>query len=59
MIFPFALLTNLTSWVLSFLGINFLDDIQIIGRPNTGLFYYIVFFLGLTVLGGSGGAANG
>jgi len=49
MIFPFALLTNLISWLLSLFGINVFTDIQIIGRPNTGIFfYYIGFILGLS-----------
>jgi hypothetical protein len=31
----------------------FISEVQIIGRPNTGLFYYIGFFLGLSALGGA------
>ena len=37
---------NIISWVLSLVDISFLQDIQIIGRPNTGLFYYIGFAIG-------------
>lgn len=56
-IFPYALVANIVSWVLSLFGINFLADVQIIGRPNTGLFfYYIGFFLGLSSYGGAGAA---
>jgi len=55
-IFPFALIANITSWCMSLLGMDFLADIQIIGRPNTGFFfYYIGFLLGLSAYG-SGGA---
>jgi hypothetical protein len=46
-IFPYALSVNIISWCLSLFGREFLADIQIIGRPNTGFFYYLGFFLGL------------
>jgi hypothetical protein len=56
-IFPFSLIANLISWVMSFFGIFIFSDIQIIGRPNTGFFfYYIGFFFGLSAWGGSGAA---
>ena len=45
---PFALLTNLISWLLAVIGFSFLDSIQIIGRPNTGFWYYVGFVLGLS-----------
>lgn len=51
MIFPFALLANVISWLLSLIDISFLTDIEIIGRPNTGLWYYLGFFIGLISLG--------
>jgi hypothetical protein len=47
LLFPLTLSVNIFSWILSLLGISFLEDIQIIGRPNTGLWYYVGFFLGL------------
>jgi hypothetical protein len=51
-VFPYALLTNIVSWFLSLIGIRFLSDVQIIGRPNTGIFfYYIGFFLGFSAYG--------
>lgn len=37
---------NITSWLFSLFGIDFLKDVQIIGRPNTGFFYYLGFFFG-------------
>ena len=37
---------NILSWLLSLVGISLLSDIQIMGRPNTGLFYYTGFFAG-------------
>lgn len=47
-VFPWALLANLISWVLGLIGISFMGSIQIIGRPNTGVFwYYVGFALGL------------
>ena len=53
-VFPFALITNIVSWALSVFGISLFTDIQIIGRPNTGFFfYYIGFFLGLSSYGGA------
>jgi hypothetical protein len=58
-IFPYALVTNIVSWVLSLFGVSFLADVQIIGRPNTGFFfYYIGFFLGLSSYGGAGAASG-
>lgn len=47
MLFPIALLANLVSWSVSLVGISFLDSIQIIGRPNTGFWYYVGFLIGL------------
>ena len=38
---------NVISWALSLIGISFLQDVQIIGRPNTGFFYYSGFFIGI------------
>jgi hypothetical protein len=37
---------NIISWMLSLVNISFLQDIQIIGRPNTGFFYFVGFALG-------------
>jgi hypothetical protein len=56
LIFPFSLFANLISWALSLVGISFLQSIEIIGRPNTGLWYYVGFALGL--LAETGGAAS-
>lgn len=56
MISPYALLTNLVSWLAGVFGFSFLDSIQIIGRPNTGFWYYVGFALGLSAYGG--GAAR-
>ena len=58
-VFPFALLINLISWFLSLINIEFLATIEIIGRPNTGFFfYYVGFLLGLGAHGGGGAAAR-
>lgn len=58
-IFPYALVANIVSWILSLFGISFLADVQIVGRPNTGFFfYYIGFFLGLSSYGGAGAASR-
>lgn len=47
MLFPLAVIANLISWAVGLLGISFLDSIQIIGRPNTGFWYYVGFAIGL------------
>jgi len=38
---------NVISWLLSIVGINFFQDVEIIGRPNTGFFYYCGFAIGI------------
>ena len=53
LIFFFALLASVISWACSLVGISFLDSIQLIGRPNTGLWYYVGFAMGLMSAGGS------
>ena len=59
MIFPITLFVNLVHWLVSMYGVSFLSDIQIIGSPNTGLFfYYIGFVLGLSLSIGSGANSN-
>lgn len=54
-VFPLALLANVISWFVSLIGLSFLDAIQIIGRPNTGFWYYVGFVLGLAAIGGRAG----
>lgn len=54
MIFPLTLLVNVVSWMLSLIHIDLLSDIEIIGRPNTGFFYYLGFVIGLASASGSG-----
>ena len=56
LIFVFALLANIISWFFSLIGISFLGSIEIIGRPNTGLWYYVGFAFGLMVA--VGGCSN-
>lgn len=56
---PYALVAIIVSWLLSFVGIEFLSSIQLVGRPNTGVFfYYIGFFIGLTSYGGGAQATR-
>jgi hypothetical protein len=57
-LFPFALMGKLLSWILSLFGVSFLDSVTIIGRPNTGFFYYFGFVLGLGMTGGGAGASQ-
>ena len=54
MIFPLTLFVNVLSWMLSLIHIGLLSDIEIIGRPNTGFFYYLGFVIGLASASGSG-----
>jgi hypothetical protein len=37
---------NIISWFLHLFGVDFLRDVQIIGRPNTGFGYYVGFIMG-------------
>lgn len=46
MIATLTITVNIISWLLSLVGISFFSDVQIIGRPNTGFFYYVGFVLG-------------
>jgi hypothetical protein len=55
-LFPFALMGKLLSWFLSLFGVSFLDSVTIIGRPNTGFFYYFGFVLGFGATSGGGGS---
>jgi hypothetical protein len=58
-ILPFALLGKLVSWLCSLFGVSFLDSVTVIGRPNTGFFYYFGFVLGVgSVSGGSSQVAR-
>ena len=52
LIFLPALLANVVSWLCSLVGISFLASIEIIGRPNTGFWYYFGFAIGLLSSGG-------
>ena len=53
----YALLANLASWLTGLLGIDLMQSIEVMGRPNTGFWYYVGFFIGLTpYLGGSSSA---
>ena len=47
---PISITINIISWILSIFGIEFFQDIEIMGKPNTGLTYYIGFFIGFSCL---------
>lgn len=51
LIFPLTVLVNIISWTISLFGPHLLFDIQIIGRPNTGFWYYVGFFVGFSNCG--------
>ena len=52
LIFPYALLVNVFSWLAGLLGLSLMDSIQLVGRPNTGFGYYLGYGLGLLSYGG-------
>ena len=47
---PLTILVNVISWLLSLLSVSFLNEIEIIGRPNTGIFYYLGYVIGLCTI---------
>ncbi len=49
--FPFALIANIVSWILSIFGLSVFPDIELVGRPNTGFSYYFGYFWGLSSWG--------
>ena len=53
LIFIFSLMANVISWICSLVEISLFDSIEIVGRPNTGLWYYVGFAIGLISVGGS------
>jgi hypothetical protein len=53
-IFPITAIVNIISWLLGMINVTFLSNVEIVGRPNTGLFYYFGFAVGLAFASGSG-----
>ncbi len=52
LIFPFSLCINIISWFCSLINVSFFRSIEIIGRPNTGFFwYYPGYLIGLSWVG--------
>ena len=52
-ILGFALLGVIASHLLSLVGIGFLEDVTLWGAPTTGTGYWLGYFIGVFVLGGS------
>jgi hypothetical protein len=50
---PYAVATNLLSWLLGLMGLDVLRTIEIVGRPNTGFGYWAGFVFGLMSYGGA------
>lgn len=53
---PYAIMTNLVSWLLSLLNLDLFSSIEIVGRPNTGFGYWTGFTMGILSYGGAKGA---
>ena len=53
MLFPWALMGNVISWLASIFELSVFELIQIVGRPNTGLWYYVGFAIGFFAYGGA------
>ncbi len=52
---PWAVLANVVSWFAGLFGVSLFESIQIVGRPNSGFFwYYVGFALGVLTYGGAG-----
>ena len=51
LIFVFSLIATVISWVCSLAGISLFDSIEIVGRPNTGFWYYVGFAIGIASAG--------
>ena len=51
---PIALLLKVFDWVTNIIGVDVLGDIYAIGKPNTGLTYWLGFILGLGFWSGGG-----
>ena len=43
---------NVISWLMSLLGISFMESVQIVGQPNTGFGYWAGFVIGVLAAGG-------
>lgn len=53
-IFPFVLVAKICAWILGFVGIHILDEVQFVGRPNSGFFfYYVGYVIGLSSWNGA------
>ena len=50
---PIALLLKLFDWVTNIIGVNLMSEVYVVGKPNTGLTYWIGFILGLSLWSGS------
>jgi len=46
-IFMFSVIGVFISWLAGLLALDVLSEVQIIGRPNTGFWYYVGFAFGL------------
>jgi hypothetical protein len=53
-VFPYALVGSVISWSLALVDINFLSSVELVGRPNTGFFfYYVGYLVGLSSYAGA------
>ena len=49
---PYALMANLVSWGAGLVDVELMRSIEVVGRPNTGFWYYCGFVFGLGAYGG-------
>ena len=52
---PWSAVGCLMSWLASLVNLSLFQSIEIVGRPSTGFFYYVGFFLGMGAYGGAAG----
>ena len=49
----FVAIGKLLSWFLSFFDLNVLEEIKFIGRPNTGISYFVGYIIGILLFSSS------
>ena len=51
---PFVLMGKILAWFLNYFDVVIFENIKFVGKPNTGTWYFIGYFFGLSIcLGGA------